>query len=125
MGDHMIPEPQRTYLLELLVALGSAADGMVLVGGQALRFMTPRPRPTRDFDFVLDIPFFRDADISLASILSSLQYSPDEKARNFQFEKRIPDSAEIMRIEFMAPAEYAETMEFELTFRKAFMVGPA
>lgn len=102
----MIPEPQRTYLLELLTALGSAAEGLILVGGQALRFMVVTPRPTRDFDFVLDVALLRDTEISLASILASLQYSPVENARNFQFEKRIPDSPEVMRIEFMAPAEF-------------------
>ena len=34
----MIPEPQKTYLLELLTALGAASDEFVLVGGQALKW---------------------------------------------------------------------------------------
>jgi hypothetical protein len=36
-----IPEPQRTYVLELLTALGPAAEGFVLVGAQALKFVLP------------------------------------------------------------------------------------
>ena len=34
----MIPEPQKTYLLELLTTLDPAADEFVLVGGQTLKF---------------------------------------------------------------------------------------
>jgi hypothetical protein len=104
----VIPEPQRTYLLELLSALGPAAEGLVLVGGYALRFMAARHRVTRDFDFVLDVGYLRGCDTSLASVLASLGYSVDKKARNFQFEKPIPDSPEVMRLEFLAPAELAK-----------------
>jgi hypothetical protein len=103
----VIPEPQRTYLLELLAALGPAADGLVLVGGHALRFMVAHPRTTRDFDFVLDVAYLRSCDTSLALVLAALGYSVAESARNFQFEKPIPNSPEVMRIEFMAPAEFA------------------
>jgi nucleotidyltransferase AbiEii toxin of type IV toxin-antitoxin system len=102
----VIPEPQRAYLLELLSALGPAAEGLVLVGGHALRFMIARPRPTRDFDFVLDVAYLRDCSTSIASVLASLGYSAAENARNFQFEKPIPNSPEVMRIEFLAPAEF-------------------
>lgn len=107
MGKKVIPEPQRTYLLELLTALGPAADGLVLVGGHALRFMVPRPRGTRDFDFVLDVAYLRECDTSLASVLGSLGYEAAQNARNFQFEKPIPNTVEVMRIEFMAPHEFA------------------
>jgi hypothetical protein len=110
----MIPEPQRTYLLELLSALGPAAEGLVLVGGHALRFMIARPRATRDFDFVLNVAYLRDCDTSIASVLSALGYSVAENARNFQFEKQIPSSQEIMRIEFMAPAEFAQRDEIRV-----------
>ncbi len=110
----MIPEPQRTYLLELLSALGPAAEGLVLVGGHALRFMIARPRATRDFDFVLDVGYLRGCDTSLASVFASLGYSVAENARNFQFEKQIPNSPEVMRIEFMAPAEFAKRDEIRV-----------
>lgn len=110
----MIPEPQRTYLLELLTALGPAADGLVLVGGYALRFILPRPRGTRDFDFVLDVAYLRDCETSVASVLASLGYVVAGNARNFQFEKRIPNSVEVMRIEFMAPNEFARKNEIRV-----------
>ena len=32
----MIPEPQRSYVLELLAALGPAADDFVVAGAQAM-----------------------------------------------------------------------------------------
>jgi len=114
VGEQVIPEPQRTYLLELLSALGPAAEGLVLVGGHALRFMVARPRGTRDFDFVLNVGYLRDCDTSLASVLTSLGYSVAENARNFQFEKPIPNSSEVMRIEFMAPAEFARRDEIRV-----------
>jgi hypothetical protein len=114
----VIPEPQLTYLLELLTALGPAADGFVLVGGQALRFIAARPRPTRDFDFILDVTYLRECGTSIASVLASLGYRPVEKARDFQFEKPIPDSVEVMRIEFMAAAELAGKDEIRVQVQK-------
>jgi hypothetical protein len=69
--------------------------------------MIAHPRATRDFDFVLDVAYLRNCDMSLASVLAALGYSVAESARNFQFEKPIPNSPEIMRIEFMAPAVFA------------------
>ncbi len=76
MAESVIPEPQRTYVLELLAALGSAAQGFVLVGAQALKFVLPHARGTRDFDFVLDVLALRDMDISLTAVLHSLGYRP-------------------------------------------------
>ena len=35
----MIPEPQLTYVLELLKALGPAAEDFVIAGAQAIKFM--------------------------------------------------------------------------------------
>lgn len=102
----MIPQPHRRYVLELLSALGQAADSFVLVGAQAMKFTLNQARATRDFDFVLDVIALRKLDIALADLLGSLGYVADAKARNFQFEKRIPGSAEVMRIEFMAPEQY-------------------
>jgi len=114
----MIPEPQRAYLLELLAALGPAANGLTLVGGHALRFMVAEPRGTRDFDFVLDVAYLRHCETSLASVLASLGYTAVENARNFQFEKPIPKSLEVMRIEFMAPAELARKGDIRVDVRE-------
>jgi hypothetical protein len=48
----------------------------------------------------------REQQLELRSILEKeLKYSVIESARNFQFEKAIPNSKERMRIEFMAPSE--------------------
>ncbi len=118
MGEQVIPEPRRTYLLELLSALGPAAEGFVLVGGHALRFMVARPRATIDFDFILDVGYLRECGTSLESVLASLGYSVDKNARNFQFEKPIPNSREVMRIEFLAPAEFAKRDEIRVDVQK-------
>jgi hypothetical protein len=71
-------------------------------------------RPTRDFDFVLDVVYLRGCDTSLASALACLGYVVAENARNFQFEKPIPNSPEVMRIEFMALAEFARKEEMRV-----------
>ncbi|MEK7404416.1 MAG: nucleotidyl transferase AbiEii/AbiGii toxin family protein [Acidobacteriota bacterium] len=102
----MIPEPQRAYVLELLLALGPATGGFVLAGAQAMKFWLPRARATRDFDFILDVMSLRPLDVSISQVLASLGYTPVPEARLFQFDKPIPDSVEVMRIEFMAPEEY-------------------
>jgi len=34
----MIPDPQRTYVLELLAALGPAAKDFIIAGAQAIKF---------------------------------------------------------------------------------------
>jgi hypothetical protein len=39
----MIPEPQRTYVLELLKALGPAANDFVVAGAQAMKFVLEKP----------------------------------------------------------------------------------
>lgn len=101
----MIPEPQRTYILELLNALGEAAGGFVLAGAQAMKFVLPGARATRDFDFVLDAILLREQQPDLANTLRQLGYEPIQGAWNFQFQKPIPNSPEVMRIEFMAPEE--------------------
>lgn len=49
----MIREPQKTYLLELLVALGSSAEDFVLVGTQSMKFTLGASRATKDFYFRL------------------------------------------------------------------------
>jgi len=97
----MIPEPQCTYILELLDGLGAAAESFVLAGAQAMKFMLPKARATRDFDFVLDVLALRQLDVSIREVLGSLGYTAVPEARNFQFQMAIPGSDEVMRIEFM------------------------
>jgi hypothetical protein len=53
LEDALIPEPQRTYVLELLRALGPAAEDFVVAGAQAMKFMLEKARGTKDIDFVL------------------------------------------------------------------------
>jgi hypothetical protein len=110
----MISEPQRAYVLELLNALGPAGDSFVLAGAQALKFAIPHARATRDFDFILDVIGLQQPDIHVAKVLESLGYVPDPKARNFHFEKPIPSSKEVMRIELMAPAEFKRRNDFRV-----------
>lgn len=110
----MIPEPQRTYVLELFLALGAAAEDFVLAGAQAMKFTLPRARATRDFDFVLDVLSLRKIDIRLAEILRALGYHSVPEAQHFQFMKTIPNSTEVMRIEFMAPAEHRRKGDFRV-----------
>ena len=110
----VIPEPQRTYVLELLDALGRAAEEFVVAGAQAMKFMVARARATKDVDFVLDVVKLRGGPIALAAELEELGYQPVEGARNFQFEKPIPNSPETMRIEFMAPEELKREKDFRV-----------
>jgi hypothetical protein len=106
MEKRVTPEPQKTYLLELLHALGSAANDFVVTGAQAMKFMMDRARATKDIDFVLDVVRLRGEALSLGTQLAQLGYVVVEGSRNFQFEKPIPNSPETMRIEFLAPEEY-------------------
>ena len=102
----MIPEPQKTYVLELLHMLGPAADEFVVAGAQAMKFMVERARATKDVDFLLDVVKLRGEPFSLGAQLQKLGYLVVDCSRNFQFEKPIPNSPETMRIEFMAPEEF-------------------
>jgi hypothetical protein len=106
MDHHVIPEPQRTYVLELLHALGPAADEFVVAGAQAMKFMVERARATKDIDFILDVVRLRGEPLALGMQLERLGYAAVDGSRNFQFEKQIPNSRETMRIEFMAPEEF-------------------
>ena len=110
----MIPEPQRTYVLELFHALGPAADDFVVAGAQAMKFMLERARATKDIDFVLDVVKLRGERLALAGELERLGYTAVEGSRNFQFEKPIPNSVETMRIEFMAPEEFKREKDFRV-----------
>ena len=110
----MIPEPQRTYVLELVDALGPAADDFVIAGAQAMKFSLAKARVTKDIDFILNIVGLRKQPQELAQILRQLGYTAIEGARNFQFEKLIPNSSEKMRIEFMAPEQYKRKAGFRV-----------
>lgn len=114
----MIPEPQKAYLLELLVPLGPAADELVLVGGQALKFVLGHARATRDFDFLLDAISLRERPAHLAKKLAALGYTVVPESRNFQYEKPIPGTNEVMRVEFMAPRELKRDNDFRVDIEK-------
>ena len=68
----MIPEPQKTYVLELLYALGTTADEFVVAGAQAMKFMMERARATKDIDFVLDVVRLRSEPLLLGAQLEKL-----------------------------------------------------
>ena len=110
----MIPEPQRSHILELLKSLGPAADAFVLAGAQAMKFVVEKARATKDFDFILDVVTLRSEKTNLASTLEKLGYRVVEGAQNFQFEKNIPDSAEVVRVEFMGPPEQQRQNDFRV-----------
>ena len=114
----MIPEPQLTYLLELLHALGSAAADFVVAGAQAMKFTVTKARGTKDFDFLLNVMALRKEPLQLAAIFDKLGYQAVPESRNFQFEKPIPGSTETMRIEFMAPDEYKREKDFRVDIQE-------
>lgn len=105
MDRNVIPEPQKTYVLELFEALGDTGDGFVIAGAQAMKFYVQGARGTKDIDFVLDAIKLRGEPVSLHDTLERLGYAAVPESRNFQFQKQIAASPEIMRIEFMAPDE--------------------
>jgi len=110
----MIPEPQLTYVLELVAALGPAASDFVIAGAQAMKFSVAKARATKDIDFILNVIGLRKEPQELAEILRRLGYTPVAVARNFQFEKSIPKSPEKMRIEFMAPEQFKRKADFRV-----------
>ncbi len=110
----MIPEPQRSHILELLKTLGPAADAFVLAGAQAMKFVVEKARATKDFDFILDVVTLRSENTNLGSTLEKLGYRVVEGAQNFQFEKNISDSVEVVRVEFMGPAEHKRQNDFRV-----------
>jgi hypothetical protein len=118
MEERVIPEPQRTYVLELLHALGPASGDFVVAGAQAMKFMVEEARATKDIDFVLDVVKLRGEPLQLSPRLQQLGYKVVEGSRNFQFEKPIPNSRETMRIEFMAPDEFKRQKDFRVEVQK-------
>jgi len=114
MEKCVIPEPQRTYVLELLHALGPASGDFVVEGAHAMKFMVERAGATKDIDFVLDVVKLRVEPLQLSPRLQQLGYKVVKGSRNFQFEKPIPNSRETMRIEFMAPDEFKRQKDFRV-----------
>jgi hypothetical protein len=114
----MIPKPQRTYVLELLAALGPAAGDFVVAGAQAIKFAVDNARSTKDVDFILNVIGLRSTPVQVEDVLKRLGYTAVAGARNFQFEKAIPNSKEIMRIEFMAPEEFKRASDFRVDVQK-------
>jgi hypothetical protein len=114
MEKRVIPEPQRTYVLELFQALGPAADDFVVAGAQAMKFMVERARATKDIDFILNVVRLRGEPVTLGAQLQQLGYVVLNGSRNFQFEKPIPNSPETMWIEFMAPDEFEREKDFRV-----------
>ncbi len=86
----MIPEPQRTYLLELLSALGPAAGDFVVAGAQAIKFAVKDARGTKDVDFILNVIALRREPVQVDAVLKQLGYTTVAGARNFQFENPFP-----------------------------------
>ncbi len=114
----MIKEPQLTYLLELFTELGNMSNDFILAGAQAMQFMGKGIRATKDFDFVLDVASLKNKEQSVVKILNKLNYHVDPKARNFQFEKEIPNSKEKMRIEFLAPYKDIKPGQIRINIQK-------
>jgi hypothetical protein len=56
----------------------------------------------------------RNDSLQLNAVFRHLGYTAVAGARNFQFEKPIPNSAETMRIEFMAPEEFKRSADFRV-----------
>jgi hypothetical protein len=70
--ERVIPEPQKTYVIELLYALGTTADEFVVAGAQAMKFMMERARATKDINFVLDVVRLRREPLLLGAQLEKL-----------------------------------------------------
>ena len=99
MAETSVTELQKSHLIELLFELKELADSFVLIGGQALPYLTKSPRTTKDIDFILDVIALRNTDKSIADVLNRLNYKSD--TQYFQFVKEINPELKI-RIEFLA-----------------------
>ena len=103
MEQEIITQPQLGHLLELMTELGSIADNLVLVGGQAARLLNLTKRGTKDFDFVLNVVALREITQPISDTLTKLGYQVVQESRMFQFYKQIsvtPDQQ--IRLEFLA-----------------------
>ncbi len=110
----MIPEPRRTYVLELLQALGPIAGRLCRGWGTGDEVHAATSSCNQDIDFVLDAVSLRVEKESVAQTLQKLGYSVVPGSQNFQFQKAIPGSKEVMRIEFMAPEELKREKDFRV-----------
>ncbi|HXA79598.1 MAG TPA: hypothetical protein VNV41_20875 [Candidatus Acidoferrales bacterium] len=108
----MIPEPQRTYVLELIAALGPAANDFILAGAQAIKFTVTGARGTKDVDFLLNVTALREEPLQLATILGNLGYQPIEGATAVSLMTGIPLSlAEWYQYEVQRQTKLATTNE--------------
>jgi hypothetical protein len=105
-------------LLELFAALGSPANDFTLAGAQAIKFAVKKARGTKDVNFVLNVIALRAEPVRLEAVLKPLDYAAIAAARNFQFEKTIPNNKETMRIEFLAPEEFKRPTDFREDVQK-------
>ena len=83
-----------------------------------MKFVLEGARATKDIDLVLDVVGLRGEKLSLGAKLNELGYTVVQSAQNFQFAKPIPGSAEMMRIEFMAPEEFKRDKDIRVDVEK-------
>jgi hypothetical protein len=81
----VISEPQHTYLLELLDALGPATEDFVVAGAQAVKFAVEKTRATKDVDFLLKVLALRDEPVRVAQVFEKLGYTSVPESRNLLF----------------------------------------
>ncbi len=119
MAKNPIETIQLSHLLELLVELGECGDYFVLVGGRALAFVTQNARPTKDFDFILDVVRLHHLDTKISDVLTKLGYQVIKGASRFQFFKKIPNSNEEIRIELMATDKKKRNGDFRVDVQES------
>jgi hypothetical protein len=112
-----INELQKSHLIELITELGGLSDSFVLIGGQALPFLTINPRPTKDIDFVLDVFALQDTNPLIIDVLNKLNYKVVPESQNFQFFKEISPELKI-RIEFLASEKKKRKKNFRVDIQK-------
>ena len=88
------------------------------MGGQALKFAVPEARATKDFNFVLDVASIREAALPVGRVLEALNYTVVAESRNFQFQKPIPNSPHIMRVELLGPAGLKRRSDIRIDVEK-------
>lgn len=100
------------------VAREFATEQLNITKERAMPLAVPNARGTKDVDFILNVIALQEESISLEGVFKGLRYDAVEGARNFQFEKAIPNSKETMRIEFMAPEEFKRAADFRVDVQK-------